>query len=167
MRLMQMEQIKIPYPVLALIALLLFIAAAPMPYGFYTFIRIVVCGCAGVMCYQLWDAGYRGAWLWMWGMVAILFNPVAVIHMTKEVWIAMDTIAGFLFGYAAWVAYTVQKSPSAASNPLADAMKKFDDDLRAKGYKVTQAPPPTGREPYQATFTPKRRIKEPSNSENS
>lgn len=98
----------IPYKILGLVSILLFVAVAPMPYGFYTFVKIIVCGCAGVICYQLWKAGDRGAWLWVWGMVAILFNPVAEIHMTKEVWMIMDAIAGCLFGYAAWVAYKKQ-----------------------------------------------------------
>lgn len=104
-----MNNFPIPYKILAFISILLFIAIAPMPYGFYTFVRIVVCGCAGVMCYQLWNTGYRGSWLWVWGMVAILFNPVADIHMTKEIWMVMDFMAGGLFGYAAWINFSSQR----------------------------------------------------------
>lgn len=100
-----MNKIEIPYQILALAAVLSFLAVAPMPYGFYTFVRIVVCGCAGVVCYQLWHTGYRGAWLWVWGMVAILFNPVAVIHMTKEIWMIVDALAGGLFAFSAYKGY--------------------------------------------------------------
>lgn len=100
-----MNRHTISYKILSIVALLLFIAVAPMPYGFYTFVRIIVCGCAGVICYQLWNTGYRGAWLWVWGMVAILFNPVAVIHMTKEVWMVVDALAGGLFAFSAYKGY--------------------------------------------------------------
>ena len=99
---------KVPYNILAIVALLLFIAVTPMPYGFYTFVRIVVCGCAGVICYQLWASGYRSAWLWVWGMVAILFNPIASIHMTKEVWMAVDALTGSLFAFFAYTGYKTQ-----------------------------------------------------------
>lgn len=59
------------------ISVLLFIAMAPMPYVFYDFTRIIVTGCAGYVCYQLWNTGYRGVWLAFWPLIAILFNPIA------------------------------------------------------------------------------------------
>ena len=96
---------EISWKILAVISALLFLAVAPMPYGFYTFVRIIVCGSAGLMCYQLWNIGYRGTWLWVWGIAAILFNPVAVIHMTKEVWMAVDALAGGLFAFSAYQKY--------------------------------------------------------------
>lgn len=96
---------EISWKILAVISALLFLAVAPMPYGFYTFVRIIVCGSAGLMCYQLWNTGYRGTWLWVWGIVAILFNPVAVIHMTKEVWMAVDALAGGVFAFSAYQKY--------------------------------------------------------------
>lgn len=37
---------------------------------------------------------------------------VAEIYMTKEVWMAMDAIAGCLFGYTAWIAYKRQTAPA-------------------------------------------------------
>lgn len=95
----------IPYKILSIVSILLFVAVAPMPYGFYTFVKMVVCGCAGVICYQLWSKEYRGIWLWVWGMVAIFFNPIASIHMTKEIWMIVDGVAGCLFGYATWMTY--------------------------------------------------------------
>jgi hypothetical protein len=38
-------------------------------------------------------------------MVAILFNPLTDIHMTKEVWMFADALAGALFSYTAWLCY--------------------------------------------------------------
>ncbi len=104
-----MEKINLSYKILALVAALSFVAIAPLPYGFYTFVRITVCGCAGVICYQLWNADYRGAWLWLWGMVAVLYNPVAKIHMSKELWMAANVLAGALFAIAAYKAYLLGK----------------------------------------------------------
>lgn len=43
-------------------------------------------------------------------MVAILFNPVAVIHMTKEVWMVVDALAGGLFAFSAYKGYKAENT---------------------------------------------------------
>ncbi|MGE0108875.1 MAG: DUF6804 family protein [Bdellovibrionales bacterium] len=95
------ESIGVPYQFLAFVACLLFVGVLPLPYGYYTFMRIIACGCAGFLCYRAWAAHDRGIWMWLWGSVAILFNPIAPIHMTKEIWMATDFLAGVLFSYEA------------------------------------------------------------------
>lgn len=92
----------IPYKVLGLVSVFLFVAVAPMPYGFYTFVKIIVCGCAGVACYQLWDKGCKGPWLYVWGVITILFNPLIPISMEKEIWMVIDALAGLIFAYSAY-----------------------------------------------------------------
>lgn len=99
----------VPYQVLGIISVLLLVAVAPMPYGFYTFVKIIVCGSAGVTCYQLWDKGHKGAWLYVWGAIAILFNPLIPISMEKEIWMFVDAVAGLIFFYSAYGAFNKQK----------------------------------------------------------
>ena len=90
-------------------ALLLFLAAAHMPYDYYTFVRIIVCGCAGIMAYRGFNAGEKTFWPWLWGLVAIIFNPFAVIHMTKVIWMIVDVVTGILFGFLAYKAFIREK----------------------------------------------------------
>jgi hypothetical protein len=99
----------VSYKILAIVAVLLFIAVAPLPYGFYTFMRIIVCGCAGYMAYQGFSNEEKGMWPWILGFIAILFNPVATIHMTKEIWMAVDSITGIFFATLAYKSYFYQK----------------------------------------------------------
>jgi len=101
--------IAIPYKLLGLISALLFLAVAPMPYGFYIFTKIVVCGCAGLACYQLWDSGYKGLWLYIWGVMTILFNPFIPISMQKKIWMIVDGLAGLIFAYSAYRSFSEQK----------------------------------------------------------
>lgn len=101
--------IAIPYIVLVIISVLLFVAVAPMPHGFYTFVKIIVCGCAGVACYQLWDKGHKGVWPYVWGVITILFNPFIPISMQKEIWMFVDAVAGLIFFYSAYGAFNKQK----------------------------------------------------------
>ncbi len=156
-----MNNFPIPYKVMAFAAALLFLSVASMPYGYYNFVRIVVCGCAGINCYRLLNAGDKSAWPWIWVVVAILFNPIAPIHMTKEVWMAIDAACGVLFGYAAYRAYQGHTAPAPLSppeTPLAKAAKEFDSRLRAQGYEIKSEKDslPTNR--LRATFVSRKRV---------
>lgn len=62
------------------------------------------------MAYQGFSTGVKGAWPWVLGFIAILFNPVATIHMTKEIWMAVDFVTGVLFSFLAYESYKHNKS---------------------------------------------------------
>lgn len=70
--------------------------------------RVVVCGCAGYLAYLGLKEGNKSLWPWLFGFVAILFNPLAVIHMNKEIWMVVDGLAGCLFAWLALKAYKQQ-----------------------------------------------------------
>tara|TARA_B100001167_G_C16768277_1_gene305554 strand:- start:1201 stop:1512 length:312 start_codon:yes stop_codon:yes gene_type:complete len=98
----------VSWKLLAITTVLLFIGIAPLPYSYYTFMRVIVCGCAGYMAYQGVKEEDKSFWPWIFGFVAILFNPVAVIHMTKEIWMVVDGLTGCLFAWLALRAYKQQ-----------------------------------------------------------
>ena len=59
------------------------IALADMPYGYYQLLRITVTG------YAIWVAicvekRRNSALVWIFGLVAVLYNPIIEIHMTRE-----------------------------------------------------------------------------------
>lgn len=35
-------------------------------------------------------------WLWSFGIVALLFNPIAPVHLTKGAWALVDVLAGVI-----------------------------------------------------------------------
>lgn len=59
------------------------IAILDLPYGYYQFLRITVTAYAGYMAY-LSMRERRGLWPWGFAFVAILYNPVFVISMSKS-----------------------------------------------------------------------------------
>ena len=61
------------------------------PYGYYTLLRIVTCGAAS---YAAWRAHEWRRAPWLWGMVAVavLFNPIIPVHLSREVWQAIDVL---------------------------------------------------------------------------
>jgi len=91
------DHISIKPPIIASMGLLL-LAIFPLPYGFYTLVRIVVCLSAAFMT---WISYKKNMSLWMWIMIVvlILFNPLFPIHFLKELWILLDIATCFIFGF--------------------------------------------------------------------
>jgi hypothetical protein len=75
----------IPIALWAIPVVLLLVATARLPYGFYEFLRLAVCLCsicAAVMEPRQW----RGAGRWVLAAIAVLYNPIFVIHLTRHEW---------------------------------------------------------------------------------
>ena len=82
--------------VIAILMLLLAIPSGVWPYGYYMILRWVVFGAA---LFILWTS-YKlkqNTWIWIMGAVALLFNPIAPIHLDKETWVVIDFIAAGTF----------------------------------------------------------------------
>ena len=63
-------------------AVLLVLAQADWPYGYYMFLRLVVCAAAGFLAWQQWQVEDRLSG-WVAGLIGIclLFNPIVPIHL--------------------------------------------------------------------------------------
>lgn len=71
----------------------------PMPYGYYFLSRLVVFVCAIYFAIQLNDQSDT-TWVWIFGFLALLYNPFIPIHLgSKGLWIIVNiaTVALFLF----------------------------------------------------------------------
>lgn len=88
------HDLKIPY---FLVAGLSVIALASLPYGFYMFLKIAVTACAGTAAYLKFLAGERGVLVWIFVALAILFNPIIPVHLTKEIWMFFNIVSAVLF----------------------------------------------------------------------
>lgn len=64
-----------------------------LPYGFYTMLRFVVtiyCGYVAYTFYKLYDG--KNYLYVLYGMLAILFNPIIPIHLDRESWQIIDLL---------------------------------------------------------------------------
>jgi hypothetical protein len=76
-----------------LLAILLFLCLADMPYGFYQFVRFVgVIGFA-ILAYQANEQG-RQTEMIIYGGLALLFQPFFKIALGREIWNIVDVIVG-------------------------------------------------------------------------
>lgn len=74
-------------------AAMLLLAVAPLPYGYYTLLRLIVCGsCAYLALTHHGREGFS-PWVCALAAVALLFNPIVPVHLSKEVWVPIDLAA--------------------------------------------------------------------------
>ena len=83
------------YPVIISIVML-FLAFLHMPHGYYTLMRLVVCGTAIYGAYKANKLNKQG-WMWLMGLVALLFNPIVPISFHKATWRIIDFVVALLF----------------------------------------------------------------------
>ena len=85
-----------------IIAFLLLIAIFPLPYGYYIFLRLVTCGMAAFIAFIAHGWGIKWV-MWVFILIAILFNPIVPIHLTKEIWQFIDIVCAIIFGISVFV----------------------------------------------------------------
>jgi hypothetical protein len=62
----------------------------PLPYGFYMLLRITICLTAVVGLVRAREER-RPSWLWIYGVLSVLYNPVLPVHlMAKSLWIMIN-----------------------------------------------------------------------------
>ena len=71
-------------------AIMLLVAVLPLPYGFYTLLRIVVTASAAFAAYYFFKEGDDSQSGIILTLIALLFNPLIPIHLDKVIWIPID-----------------------------------------------------------------------------
>jgi len=80
-----------------IVAAMLLVAVAPLPYGYYQFLRWAACGVAVFIAFKSYK--WKKTWaIWLFGGIAVLFNPIVPIYLTKEIWQPIDLVCALLFG---------------------------------------------------------------------
>jgi hypothetical protein len=82
-------------------AVMCVIAMIPgLPYGYFTLLRVIVCGAAAFSAFNLFERKVEGL-AWAFVMTAVLFNPFIKIHLGRDVWWLVDGVAAALLGMSA------------------------------------------------------------------
>ncbi len=94
-------------PVL-IVSTMLLAALYPWPYGYYQLLRWATCGAAIFVSYNayLWKHNWA---IWVFSIIAVLFNPIAPIHLSRETWQPIDVVCAIIFIVAAVI---LKKNPS-------------------------------------------------------
>lgn len=76
-------------------AIMLLWALADNPYGYYQILRWVVVGVAGYSAFIAYEHR-KNVWAWIFGIITILYNPIAPIYLNREIWAVIDVIVAVI-----------------------------------------------------------------------
>ena len=77
------------------LAVLLLLCLAPMPYGYFMLVRFVMMVACGIMAYRYYTMNKVVA-TWVFGVLALLFQPIYKIALGRTVWNVIDIIVALL-----------------------------------------------------------------------
>lgn len=120
-----------------IVAGMLLLALSRMPYGYYTFLRWCVCALGVYVAVVAHANGNRWLPLPYIGL-ALLFNPIAPVHLQRETWRVLDVAAAVLCFAGAWIPLYAGKGGKDATG----------------AEPVAAAPPPEGSAPAVAEPDP-------------
>lgn len=78
-----------------ILAALMLLCLAPMPYGYYMLVRFVATVVFGIMAYRYYQNQKMVA-TWVFGILALLFQPIYKIALGRVVWNVVDVIVALL-----------------------------------------------------------------------
>lgn len=84
---------EMPKPLIYITAGMLFLGALPLPYGYYMLLRLVACGVFAWAAFITYEKNEE-ILPWVFGIFAIIFNPIFKIHFPKELWAVIDVCSG-------------------------------------------------------------------------
>ena len=90
--------VRLYFVVPAAMALL---ALMDMPYGYYQLLRLVVAVSAAFLAVAAWQRASHAAVI-AFGLLALIYNPIAPLHLKREIWewVNIGTAAAFLVALA-------------------------------------------------------------------
>ena len=80
--------------IITIIALL--VALGDLPYGYYQLLRFIVCG-VGIYAAYTAHSLKRTSWVWLMGIIALIFNPIISFHLDRDLWQVLDVLAAIIF----------------------------------------------------------------------
>ena len=106
---------NINYKICSFISLILtvlfFISIFDLPYGFYTFMRILAFILSVIFIFLYYsERGYFSPTLIPVIIIGILWNPIIPIYLTKNIWVILDLIAAITEGVLSFHTLCIAKS---------------------------------------------------------
>ncbi len=99
------------WSVLGFAAIMCLLAPAEWPYGYYRLLRLVATSAS--LCGCVWLHRARSPLVWPCGLLVLLYNPLFMVHFSKDVWSVMNLLSGVLLLVCA---YRVPKASARAES---------------------------------------------------
>jgi hypothetical protein len=89
---------------------LLFAAFTRFPYFFYVLLRVLICTASAYLSTKRYQER-RTPWVWTFGAITLLFNPVFPVRMTRADWQVINILIAVFF--AGWAVYSMIRAARA------------------------------------------------------
>jgi hypothetical protein len=94
-----------------LTAVLLLYGLGRRPYGFYEFLHLATFITGGYVAWLAFRASQQ-IWAVAFAVIAILFNPIFPIHLTRVMWRPIDIVCAIVFAVGAFVSASFHDTPT-------------------------------------------------------
>jgi hypothetical protein len=74
---------------LVAVVMLGFAVTGKHPYSFYVLLRWICCAVFAISAFTA-HKQYRDLWVWVFGVLALLFNPIVPLHLQRDTWQGVD-----------------------------------------------------------------------------
>jgi len=71
-------------------------ALGDWPYGYYQLLRWLILGIGGYSAYLAYNSE-RKVWVGIFGVIALLFNPIIPFYLSKDTWQFIDIVVAIIF----------------------------------------------------------------------
>ncbi len=88
--------------------MLMLVAMERLPYSFYEDLRVYTLVLCAVGAFCLWVQGRRWE-LAPAAIVALIFNPIAPLHFTRQDWVGLNLAAAVAMGFSAYICFNVKR----------------------------------------------------------
>lgn len=102
--------------------LLLLWALADNPYGYYQILRWAICGVSAYSAYLAYK-NKKNAWVWVFGILAVLYNPIEPIHLNKAVWSFFNIVSAWIIFASVFKMKADEKSKSKKTTTKKDTSR--------------------------------------------
>jgi hypothetical protein len=77
----------------------LLIAVLPLPYVYYALLRVLIAGFAAYFVWKEYEGNAKtvNSFVWIFGAIAVLFNPFFPIHLAKAIWAVVNIATAVYF----------------------------------------------------------------------
>lgn len=71
------------------------------PYSYYLLLRVVCCAVCVYIAMRAAEIG-KTKWTWIFGVTAVIYNPLIRIHLTREIWSVINVVTMLLLLATFW-----------------------------------------------------------------
>lgn len=103
------------------VIMLILAATSELEGDYYTILRFIICPLAAFTAFRFFKIGSIG-WVWTFGVIAALFNPLIKVQLERETWQPIDIVTACLVAVSIFILKKKQTIFSSQNKPHATAV---------------------------------------------